>query len=120
MLAIILLFIGIGLEKIRSSYVETTIIPANAKIIVIDPGHGGVDPGAVGKTGTLEKDVSLSISLFLKEHLEKSGEIVILTRSTDVGLYSSRGSLRRKKEEDLKNRKKLCETAMQICFWAFI
>lgn len=54
------------------------------KIITIDPGHGGSDPGAVGKKGTYEKTVTLDISKRLKEELEKKGAIVYMTRSTDT------------------------------------
>lgn len=51
--------------------------------IVIDPGHGGIDPGAVGSTGITEKEVVLPIALKLKELLQKEGAEVILTRYTD-------------------------------------
>ncbi len=55
------------------------------KTIVIDPGHGGRDPGAVGRTiGAREKDINLSVSLMLKSILEKElGVRVLLTRSDD-------------------------------------
>lgn len=53
--------------------------------IVVDPGHGGHDPGAVGPTGIQEKDVVLAIGLELKEQLiEELGVDVVMTRSTDV------------------------------------
>ena len=54
-------------------------------IIVIDPGHGGRDPGAIGPGGVEEKDVVLTISLELKKYLSKYKNIkVYLTRETDV------------------------------------
>ncbi|OGT98031.1 MAG: N-acetylmuramoyl-L-alanine amidase [Geobacteraceae bacterium GWC2_48_7] len=53
--------------------------------IVVDPGHGGHDPGAVGFTGLQEKDVVLSIGLKLKELLEDELDLdVVMTRSTDI------------------------------------
>jgi N-acetylmuramoyl-L-alanine amidase len=53
--------------------------------IVIDPGHGGHDPGAVGVNGLQEKDVVLAIGLMLRDQLkEKLGVDVVMTRSTDV------------------------------------
>lgn len=52
-------------------------------MIVIDPGHGGPDPGAVGPTGLKEKDVALAISLLLADKLQKLGVQVQLTRRTD-------------------------------------
>ena len=51
--------------------------------IVIDPGHGGKDPGAIGKTGLYEKDVVLDVAKRIKRELEKSGLTAILTRETD-------------------------------------
>ena len=54
------------------------------RTIVIDAGHGGIDPGALGAGGIREKDITLPISLFLAEKLEKrSGARVFLTRKTD-------------------------------------
>lgn len=61
--------------------------PAISKIrrIVIDPGHGGHDPGAVGPSGIQEKDVVLSMGLKLRELLrDELGLDVVMTRSTDV------------------------------------
>jgi N-acetylmuramoyl-L-alanine amidase len=53
--------------------------------IVVDPGHGGHDPGAVSTSGLQEKDVVLSIGLKLREKLkEELGLDVVMTRSTDI------------------------------------
>jgi len=79
----------------------------NKKIILIDAGHGGMDGGAVGKDGTLEKDINLKISLKLKSELEKKGYIIIMTRDTDDGLYTDSGTIRKKKIEDLNERCRL-------------
>ena len=55
------------------------------KLIVIDPGHGGVDPGTVSKSGRREKDVTLAISRVLKKELENRAEYEVrLTRQRDV------------------------------------
>lgn len=55
------------------------------RTIVIDPGHGGKDPGAVGPGGTMEKDVTLKIARQLRDLLKKKKEIkVFLTRESDV------------------------------------
>ena len=61
------------------------IIPNRAApLIIIDPGHGGHDPGAIGVTGTLEKDVTLASALALRAALEKTGRYrVELTRTGD-------------------------------------
>jgi len=54
------------------------------KKVVIDPGHGGRDPGAIGRTGLQEKDVNLDIAKRLANRLRKEGVEVIMTRSTDI------------------------------------
>ncbi len=73
-------------EFIKSQAVKKPL-PAIAKIrrIVLDPGHGGHDPGAVGQSGLQEKEVVLSIGLKLRKKLqEELGLDVVMTRSTDV------------------------------------
>jgi N-acetylmuramoyl-L-alanine amidase len=58
---------------------------APVRNIIVDPGHGGVKPGAKGKFGTLEKDVTLAVSLKLKDLIEKTMPFrVILTRDKDL------------------------------------
>jgi N-acetylmuramoyl-L-alanine amidase len=54
------------------------------RTIVIDPGHGGKDPGAIGPTGVMEKTVVLGVALELKKMLEKEGFTVYMTRDKDV------------------------------------
>lgn len=70
--------------------------------IVIDPGHGGRDPGKVGVNGALEKDINLTIALRLKDLLEQNDINIIMTRTEDEGLYSESDS--NKKRTDLNNR----------------
>ena len=74
-------------------------------VIVIDAGHGGKDPGKVGVSGTLEKDINLEIALKLKGRLEADGICVVMTRSSDVGLYSE--TAQNKKKEDMEARVRL-------------
>ena len=59
------------------------ITALSGKIIVIDPGHGGNDSGAIGPTGVMEKNVTLKVALELRKLLEAEGAKVILTRETD-------------------------------------
>ena len=57
----------------------------NRKVIMIDPGHGGVDPGAIGPRGTFEKRVTLSVAKSVKHTLEASGRYIVrLTRNRDI------------------------------------
>jgi N-acetylmuramoyl-L-alanine amidase len=59
--------------------------PARVQTIVIDPGHGGIETGAKGKFGNLEKDITLAVALKLKALIEKNlGLAVFLTRDRDV------------------------------------
>ena len=53
------------------------------KLIVIDPGHGGIDPGAIGRRKTKEKDVVLAFGLKLREQLLKARATieVVMTRT---------------------------------------
>lgn len=57
------------------------------RTIVIDPGHGGLDPGAIGKSGFQEKEVNLAVALALQKLLkDKAGLDVVLTRESDVNV----------------------------------
>lgn len=78
-------------------------------LVVLDPGHGGRDPGKVGASGELEKDINLAIALDLKQYLEASDVEVILTRDKDTGLYDPEDS--RKKMADMNRRCSLIEEA---------
>lgn len=51
---------------------------------VIDPGHGGSEPGAVGPNGLMERDVNLDVALRLRQLLESEGATVVMTRETDL------------------------------------
>ncbi len=57
--------------------------PLNGKRIVIEAGHGGMDPGSVGRRGTFESNVTLATALYLKELLESEGARVLLPRQDD-------------------------------------
>lgn len=65
---------------------EATVVQEFPKdfTVVIDPGHGGKDPGTSGEKGTEEKKVALTVGLMLKEELEKMGATVVMTRSRDI------------------------------------
>lgn len=89
------------------SFLKVVNAEENNKVIVIDPGHGGIDGGAKSENGVIEKDINLSISLKTKAALESKGYKVIMTRSEDVGLYTEGKKVREKKIEDLGNRVKI-------------
>lgn len=70
--------------------------------VVIDAGHGGMDPGKISVDGSLEKDINLQIVKKLQKFLEMEDVEVILTRDSDSGLYDEHAS--NKKVQDMKNR----------------
>lgn len=88
--------------------------PADASVygetrkIVIDPGHGGADGGAVGANSEVEKDINLSIALKLRDLLELNGFETIMTREDDRSIhdkkYQTTGD---QKVSDIRNRLKL-------------
>lgn len=52
-------------------------------VITLDPGHGGNDPGAIGKAGYREKDVTLAVTYYLRQMLLESGMAVLMARADD-------------------------------------
>ncbi len=84
----------------------TSFYPESYKLyVIIDPGHGGKDPGAINKkNGLKEKDIVLSIALKLAQYLSKTGNIKpILTRKTDKYLsLNARGKICEKYKEKAK------------------
>lgn len=77
--------------------------------IVVDAGHGGIDPGKVGVNKALEKDINLAIALKLERNLLEHGINVVMTRRDDSGLY--RATDTNKKVVDMKNRLAIIEEA---------
>lgn len=81
---------------------NTSNLSLFTKVIYLDPGHGGVDPGTIYKD-IYEKDLNLSICFKLRELLEKEGAIVYMTREGDYDLSSTTYG---RKKSDLNNRAK--------------
>ncbi|WP_440897059.1 N-acetylmuramoyl-L-alanine amidase CwlD [Amphibacillus sp. Q70] len=80
-------------------------LPLSNKVIVLDPGHGGADGGAVGADQTLEKEIALTVSQKLRDYLQQAGAEVFLTRETDRDLANDdTKSISQRKVEDIKNR----------------
>ncbi len=77
--------------------------------IVVDAGHGGIDPGKIGVNNALEKDINLAIALKLERNLKENGIHVVMTRTDDNGLYKESDT--NKKVRDMKNRLEIIEEA---------
>ncbi|SNX54425.1 N-acetylmuramoyl-L-alanine amidase CwlD [Thermoanaerobacterium sp. RBIITD] len=98
MILAFVLFILILLNNVLNKSIETlTYIPVMNKIIIIDAGHGGNDPGKPGKSGKDEDELNLAIATKLKDLIEESGGIVLMTREDDTLSDSNL-------MKDLKNR----------------
>ncbi len=107
---ILVLTLSLSLSAISGIYSGGLFISAaadinNSKIIIIDPGHGGEDSGAVSESGVLEKDLALSVAFEVGKELEKRGYAVVYTRTEDKLLYTSDEDIKGiRKISDLKNR----------------
>lgn len=101
---ILMACIQFPIENIATTWSQPSTL-LEGKIIVLDPGHGGVDGGAVGKDGTNEKEITLHVAKQLRQYLEQAGAVVYLTRESDVDLAEkgTRG-LSKRKSEDIRNR----------------
>lgn len=82
------------------AYAKKAKEKTNKGIILIDPGHGGIDGGAKSDNGTIEKDINLIISKKLKKELQQEGYKVYLTREKDKEIST-------RKVEDLDARCKM-------------
>lgn len=79
-------------------------------VILLDPGHGGIDGGAVSSRGVVEKDINLAIAEEVKELAEAAGWRVVMTRETDEALCETSGTIRSQKTQDLKARRDLIKS----------
>lgn len=89
---------------------EVMALPADAQgpTVVLDPGHGGEDGGAVSPDGVKESVVNLEQSLRLRDLLRFLGVSVVMTRETDVSIYGPEAAtVSEKKVSDLRNRVRL-------------
>lgn len=110
MMAILLLISVFFLSK--EAAVVSNETAEKEKVIVIDAGHGGADPGMIGIGGLEEKGINLAVSMKLKEALENQGFTVVMTRQEDKGLYEE--GTRNKKVQDMQNRIEVMEKAKPI------
>ena len=93
------LILGIGIYLGIGSIGVISTSTTN-RTVIIDAGHGGEDPGAIGSNGTLEKDINLNIALKLQQFIEQNGGVVFMTRVDDAKMEGS-------KRNDMQLRKKL-------------
>lgn len=81
----------------------TDTVPSRNYTVVIDPGHGGTDPGSIGyKTKVHEDELNLKMSKLLKSKLEDAGINVVMTRETDASLADGAGKAFKKRDMELR------------------
>ena len=85
-----------------NNYYLKESLPLAGKVILLDPGHGGNDPGAISYSGKFEKHINLDVVWNLKELLNKSGAAVYMTRTNDTYISNKeRGRLADKLGADI-------------------
>lgn len=93
---------GGGAAPAASATTSKTSAPAKQYVIVVDAGHGGKDPGCIGKGGTKEKTVVLAVAKKLRTQLNANGFKTYLTRSDDTYLkLADRAAIGEKRHADL-------------------
>lgn len=92
-----------------SFMVVSTSSPKPMYTIVIDAGHGGIDNGSIGYSGTLESEINLWYAKTLQQYCTEFGFFVTMTRTNDNGLYSP--FAKNKKKDDMKQRQKIIENS---------
>lgn len=75
----------------------------SGRIVAIDAGHGGPDPGAIGVSGAREKDITLAIALKLEQLLRRGAVYTVMTRTGDYDLVQGEPTAHRQRE-DLRRR----------------
>lgn len=91
-------------------YGHTPSVPAFAALeeepvtVVLDPGHGGVDGGAVSNNGVEEADLNLAVALRVNDLLRFLGQRTVMTRTEDVSIHTEGESIRARKASDIRNR----------------
>ncbi|MBM7853862.1 N-acetylmuramoyl-L-alanine amidase [Desulfohalotomaculum tongense] len=99
---------GMTQVRVEQKSISTMSWSVANKVIVIDPGHGGMDPGKIAGNGVEEKEINLEISKRLATILSQAGAAVLLTRESDVHLSSpDTKGWPAKHREDLSKRVKL-------------
>ena len=107
---VILLTIAIVGSRAITVHYESSAVPGR-RIVVIDPGHGGIDGGAVSCTGVLESKINLEIALRLKDLINFMGIKTVMIRETDMSVFTSGNTIGEKKVSDLKNRVKIANSS---------
>ncbi|MFJ5625119.1 N-acetylmuramoyl-L-alanine amidase CwlD [Peribacillus loiseleuriae] len=103
-LGLIALFLIVTFKFMENDSWNAWNLPLSGKIIVLDAGHGGMDGGATAEN-VLEKEISLAVTLKIRDLLQEQGALVLMTRESDKDLADEgTKGVRNRKREDLHNR----------------
>ena len=104
------------LSLLAGAFVPSGLLGSlSGPVVVVDPGHGGVDGGTSDREGTLEKDINLAIALRLRDHLRAGGVNVVMTRTTDTDLSPFRPGKTGRHRRDLAARIEKARKAGAAC-----
>ena len=109
-IVLVLILTTVAITKQLNEDVMLEVFGPKPKVlatVVLDAGHGGMDPGKVGVAGTLEKELNLELVYRVKRLLEQNNVRVVLTRESDAGLYTDADS--NKKSADMRKRIEIIE-----------
>ena len=102
--AIFALFVFLGSMPDDAHLSAFSAMDSNSITVVIDPGHGGEDGGAVSTSGEEESHINLDVSLRLNDLLRFTGQRTQMTRTEDISIHTEGETIRARKASDIRNR----------------
>jgi len=96
--------IGIGLLEVYEKEAAAAFAPVGKRVVMIDAGHGGKDPGMVAREGQTEAPINLAVAEQLQRYLELGGATALLTRADEAALGAN-------KREDMAARRALADSS---------
>lgn len=105
-MVVLILCVSFGIYRLYAEDGEQVFQSSRQLTVVIDAGHGGMDGGAVGTTGVLEKTLNLEVAKGLQALVTEGGGKALMTREEDISLHTDQDTtVREQKRSDLKHRR---------------
>ena len=106
----VLFFVLVYIVASNNKAMLTSADFTETPLIIVDAGHGGMDGGAVGADGSVEKEYNLQIAQKVNSMLSFLGYNTVMTRTGDISLHDSQATtIRQQKVSDIHNRMKVIE-----------
>ncbi len=106
LMVVLILCVACGIYGLYAEDGEQVFQNADQLTVVIDAGHGGMDGGAVGVSGVLEKDLNLQVAKKLEQLVADGGGKALMTRTDDISLHTDQDkTVREQKRSDLNYRR---------------